>query len=312
MESRIAKESLAIFGIAGSLRGVASGLDKTYRVKSTDGQIFALRISSGMPIRSVSAFRIEAEWIDSLSSNDWFRVPQVQRTTTGERVGQVKDIDGVMRASTLLSWLPGRRYFCPTARHARALGQMAGALHQHAQKAFKPSASDIKSWDAKLMCLMPDNPQEGLYVVDPKAAELVQRVYLALKDTVSKLNAIDVGIINADLGLHNVLWYKGQPSLVDFNDSGIGPYAFCLARLVGRIRQQENGQMLVAELLNGYREVTPLPPAYEKQGKLFELAADVFKLNYGGGRAVRRGTPLRESELDIASTLNARLARLGL
>lgn len=311
-EIGIAKDSLKLFGIVGSLRRVATGLDTTYRVKAANGQVFALRVSSGMPIRRVSAFRIEAEWIDALSGNRWFCVPQVQRTESGELIGKVEDAHGVVRASTLLSWLPGRRCYHPTLRLARTMGQLVGALHHHTQTCFAPPADGIKAWDARLMCLMPHNPKDGLFIVSPKAAELVQRIYEGLERTLATLNTHEIGLINADLGLHNVLWHEGQVSLVDFNDAGIGPYAFCLARLVAGIRQLENGQALVNELLHGYRVVTPLPSAYETWGDLFELAADTFRLNRGADRAVRRGTPLRESEQRIMNTLASRLDRLGL
>ena len=98
----------------------------------------------------------------------------------------------------------------------------------------------------------------------------------------------------------------------DFNDAGIGPYAFCLARLIAGIRQCENGQALVNELLHGYRQVIPLPSAYEMWGDLFELAVAAFRLNYGAARAVRLGTPLRESEQRILDTLESRLYHLSL
>lgn len=307
----IAKQSLTLFGIAGSLRRVAIGLDSTYRVKAEDGRIFALRVSSGLPIRRVSAFCVEAEWIDALASNQWFRVPQVQRTQAGERVGQVQDTGGAMRASTLLAWLSGRRCYQPTPVHARILGRMAGALHQHA-RTFVVPAEAIKAWDARLMCLMPNDPKAGLYAIDPEAAKKVEQIYLYLEHLVATLDDDEIGLINADLGLHNVLWHDGQAGLVDFNDAGIGPYAFCLARLVGRIRLHENGQALVDELLQGYCDVRQLPTAYAQWGGLFELAADLFRLNYGAARAVRRGTPLRESEQHIVSTLDNRLKQLGL
>ena len=304
----IVREALKQFGIAGSLRRVATGLDSTHRVKTVDGQVFALRVSGGIPIRNVSAFRVEAEWVDALSDNGWFRVPQVQRAEDGALIGQVIDDNGVVRASTLLTWLPGRRWFRPTENHARALGQMAGALHQHAKTSMAPKANSIKAWDAKLMCLMPDDPADGLYHIDPRAAKRVQTIYCLLDRIVTTLDSSEIGLINADLGLHNVLWHKGKASLVDFNDSGIGPYAYCLARLVGRMRRYENGAALVKELLDGYRDVAPLPDAYLRWGDLFELAADVFKLNYGAQRAVRRGLPLRESELAILKTLELKLA----
>lgn len=53
-ETDIAKHSLALFGIIGSLRRIANGLDSSYRVKTAGDRVFALRVSSGIPIRRVS------------------------------------------------------------------------------------------------------------------------------------------------------------------------------------------------------------------------------------------------------------------
>ena len=308
-EIAIAKRSLALFGIVGPLKRIATGLDRSYRVKTATGRVFALRVSSGIPIRRVSAFAIEAEWIDALSGNRWFKVPQVQRTASGERLGQVEDSSGIMRASTLLSWLPGRRFYRIGNTQARTLGQMAGALHQHARAALVPPADAIKTWDASFMCGM--GMKDGLHNFASEAVQLVQSVHLRLQPIVTTLASQEIGLINADLGLHNVLWHQGRAALVDFNDAGIGPYAFCLGRLMARIRGHENGQILAKELLRGYREVTPLPAAYEKWGGLFEIAAEVFRLKFSAARAARRGTALEDRELRIIRALNRKLERLG-
>ncbi|NKB72180.1 MAG: phosphotransferase [Candidatus Latescibacteria bacterium] len=308
----LARRSLALFGHTGALRKVATGLDSTYRVKTAGGRVFALRIASGIPFRRASAFAVEAEWIDALANNPWFDIPRVQRTENGQLAGRILDADGNARASTLLSWLPGRRRFQPNPTNARLLGRATGALHLHAQTAGPPPVGAIKAWDAKLMCLMPKRTEEALGRIAPEGVEPVQRIFAGLQRTVAKLNSTEMGLINADLGLHNVLWHKGQIGLVDFNDSGVGPYAFCLARLVARIRLHQQDQALIDELLRGYREVTPLPCVYEQWGDLFELAADAFSLNYGAGRALRRGVSLREHEQRIMHTLDERLKRLDL
>ncbi len=310
MELRIARDSLNCFWLSGSLRKVARGPDTTYRVTTQNNQQFALRVSSGMKIRRPSAFQVEAEWIDKLSSNQWLAVPKVMRTVDGGRVAQVTDSNGVLRASTLLSWLPGRRSFHPTLQHARSIGQLTGALHLHSRSQPPPPTGAIKIWDAHLMCHMPRTPHEGLEQIDPNAAKMVHQIYQTLNKLIATLDAKEFGLINADLGMHNVLWHKGKVSLVDFNDSGIGPYAFCLARLISRFRQYENGQALVDQLLNGYCEVTPLPIAYQKWGSLFELAADTFRLNYGAARAIYRGKPLRGFEQQLIITLDKRFKDL--
>ena len=214
-ENEIARQSLALFGIAGSFRRISNGLDSSYRVKTSDGRVFALRVAKSIPIRRVSAFRIEANWIDALFDNQWFCVPKLHRTENGDIIGQIQDPCGVIRASTLLSWLPGRRCYRINEAQARALGQMVGALHQHAQATITPSTDAIKSWDAKFMCAMFN--KNCLHQFASEAVELVERTYLSLQRIVSTLDSNEIGLINADLGLHNVLWHQKRVSLVDFN-----------------------------------------------------------------------------------------------
>jgi Ser/Thr protein kinase RdoA (MazF antagonist) len=208
------------------------------------------------------------------------------------------------------SWIPGRRRYQIGEAHARSLGQMAGALHQHAQTIAAPASDAIKSWDARFMCGM--GKKDGLHSFAPEAVELVERVSVCLQRVMATLESHECGLINADLGLHNVLWHEGRAGLVDFNDAGIGPYAFCLARLLARIQSHEKGQGLANDLLSGYREVAPLPAAYVKWGGLFEVAAEVFRLNFSAARVVNRGTTLQAHERRMVTTLSRRVECLDL
>ena len=277
----------------------------SYRVKTAEGPVYALRVSSGMNIRRASAYSVEAAWIDGLSDNPWFRIPRVARTTDGACIATVLDDQSVPRASTLLTWIEGRRCFRIGSKHARALGQMVGALHLASQGAAPPPRGAIKSWDATLMC---GGRKDALHRFCTDAIGLVGDVYSALAQVMSGIEQKEKGLINADLGLHNVLFYEGRGAgLVDFNDSGIGPYAFCLSRLLERIRLMDRGEALVEEILNGYSEVTPLPSAFKKWGGLLELAAAVFKLNFGAQRADSRGTTLERREQETIRRLRRML-----
>jgi Ser/Thr protein kinase RdoA (MazF antagonist) len=304
-ESDIARSSLALFGKAGSLRRIATGLDTSYRVKTVGGAVYALRVSSGMTIRRPSAYSVEAAWIDALSDNPWFRIPRVARTSDGGCIATVLDDQSVPRASTLLSWMEGRRCYRITEGHARALGQMVGVLHQNTRSSSAPPRGAIKSWDATRMCGM--GKKDELRKFAPDAIGLVEDVYRTLGSVVTGLAPTEKGLINADVRLHNVLFHQGRAGLVDFNDAGVGPYGFCLGRLTESIRSMSRGAILADELLNGYREVTPLPPAYEQWGGLFELAAGVFKLNFSSRRAASRGTTLDTRELRSIGTLRKKL-----
>ncbi len=95
--------------MTGLLRRVTLGLDMTYRAVVSDGRVFALRVSSGIPIRNKSAFHTEASWMHSLVANSWCRVPEPQLTRENDFVGEVKDTTGQARASMLIEWIPGRK-----------------------------------------------------------------------------------------------------------------------------------------------------------------------------------------------------------
>jgi len=126
------------------------------------------------------------------------------------------------------------------------------------------------------------------------------------------LEPTETGLINADVSEYNVVWHRGRPGLVDFNDSGLGPYAFCLGRLVERVRRMENGAALTDELLRGYQEVIPLPVDYQRWGPWFELAASMFRLRLSSACITERGTTLMERDLRILSTARKRLEGLAL
>ena len=126
------------------------------------------------------------------------------------------------------------------------------------------------------------------------------------------MDAAEFGLINADVGVHNIVWHQRLPGFVDFNDSGIGPYAFCLGRLMERIRYEKNGEALAEELLSGYRDVTPLPPDYESCGGLFELAAALFRMDFSAKRVETEGTHLKPRERRLIARLASGLDKLGL
>jgi Ser/Thr protein kinase RdoA (MazF antagonist) len=246
----------------------------------------------------------------------------VQRTESGERVGQIPDAHGVLRASTLFSWIPGRRNFKISEEQAQNLGRVSAALHLSSRTVTTPSENAIKSWDSRRMCGIPHDAKgpegsghrwvDGLQGYAPEAVGIIQKVCLRLQPIVAKLDSRETGLINADVSLYNVLWRKGRAGVFDFNDTGTGPYAICRARTVARFRTYERGQALVEAILNGHREVAPLSDAYVKFGALFELSADSMRLSNRAAGAVRRGTPSEEPVLRVANTLGTRLERLDL
>ncbi len=306
-EIDIARRSLDLFGIGGDLRLVSSGLDSVYRVAASDGRVFALRVSSGMPIRGRSAFHTETSWIHSLITNPEFRVPCPQRTKADAFVGEVANDHDQERASMMLEWIPGRRTRTRTTKtHARTLGRIAASLHRQVRQRGLTDSGAIKDWDVSRMCghfLTASYPFTDVF---PGGAELVTEVETRLERAVARIGADGYGLINADLGLHNVLWHETGPGLVDFNDSGIGPFAFCLARLRSRLK----GEYLVEELMKGYQDISVLPEGITELDGIFDLAADLFLVRYVAARSANQGTRVPENIRQLFRGFAARLGNI--
>lgn len=147
----------------------------------------------------------------------------------------------------------------------------------------RPCRVGLKDWGSRMCGLGPVDRVVDL--VGPAAVEVIVAVEQRAAAAVAALPAEASGIINADLGAHNTVWHEGRPGLFDFNDTGIGPYAFDLARFLLTLQRHEQARALQAAALDGYRSRTPLPHGWEEHGRTFASAADVFMLRYHAARA---------------------------
>lgn len=131
------------------------------------------------------------------------------------------------------------------------------------------------------------------------AAEFALALEERLGGAVGNLGEADLGLINADLGPHNTVWSGRRPGLVDFNDSGWGPFAFDLARMVQNLSHRGDGRALAQAALAGYQELTPLPVGYAECGSLFKAAADMFLARYLAPKVTKRGPETLQRVVDL-------------
>ena len=280
LDRGLARRAMAELSVSGRLERVATGLDTTYRVRCANGDSLALRIGGVLPIRRPSAMVTEAAWIASLRGEPHFRVPGVLAWPDRSSVLSLIDDDDRHRGIMAVDWLPGqRRRHRFHLHHARALGAAAAGLHHQAAGFSLPAGGWIKTWDADLMAGTGD--LKALTVVAGSgAALLVRRVQDQLARATSDLGRSGYGMINADLGLHNAVWDRAVPGLVDFNDSGLGYFAFDLVRFLHYLAERDDGAALVQAALAGYQALAPLPVGYHEYRRLFGAAADLFLARY--------------------------------
>ena len=284
----LVRRALLAFGREGSLQRVATGMDETYRVRTGTGEDLALRVGGPMPIRDRPAMEAEVAWIDALRRESAVVVPEVVAAADGARVVSLPDDEGRERAATLVRWLPGRKArWRFTPRHASALGAAAARLHDHARGFVLPPGARLKAWDRSKLC--DRGGADRLLAVVPSAGGVIDGLAARLDRAFADLGDAGWGVINADLGPHNVTFAGGEPGLFDFNDMGWGYFTHDLARCVRTLRWRPSGDALVEALLDGYRAVAPLPAGWAEHGSAFEAAADLFLAGYLVGKVEERG-----------------------
>jgi Ser/Thr protein kinase RdoA (MazF antagonist) len=84
------------------------------------------------------------------------------------------------------------------------------------------------------------------------------------------------GLIHGDLIFANVVFQRGEPCAIDFDDCGFGYYLYDLAILLDRIEMREDYAALRGALLDGYRQTRPLAAEHAALLDLFLLARWVY------------------------------------
>ena len=239
------------------LRLLFHGYNTTFRVDSTDGRRFALRISVNSR-KAPSDLRAEMAWLDALARSTELSIPVPQRTSDGALTTEV--FDGALGRSlpaALFGWLPGPDLDAiATPFHVRALGRAMAALHTHAEGWVVPDDATFPVSDDVLMhgtdhlsrphpLLTADRRSVIGHVLDQ-----VQRHYTAI------YSSAPVHVLHADLHLGNAKWSRGRLSVFDFDDCVVGVPMHDLAVSTYYLRPDRG---LEDALQQGYASARPLP-----------------------------------------------------
>ncbi|MDO8364936.1 MAG: phosphotransferase [Actinomycetota bacterium] len=260
-----------------SLRLLNHGFNTTFRVDTTDGQRFALRLNVNSR-RTDEFIGAEMAWLTALSEETELWVPTPQRTRDGALLAHVDCPDlGRSIPAALFSWLPGRDLGDDaTPEQLRAAGRAAAALHAHGETWNPPPGTELPAIDTVLMdipnVLAADHP-----MLSTADHELIDAVFAHVQD---HYDAMFAGArrqpLHADLHIWNLRWYRGRLGVLDFDDSGIGVPVQDLAISAYYLRDDAE---LEAALLEGYQQVRPLPAFTTDQYEAMVASRNLVLLN---------------------------------
>lgn len=318
----IARGALAHWELAGAeLEVLKYGENAVFRVQAGDEQ-YVLRIHRP-GYHSDDALRSELQWMDALAAAG-IDVPRVVPTRSGDLFGlrETGDTPAPVQAD-LFEWIDGRQFGeVEAARRAkgqaiaslyRALGALAGDLHNQAASWTPPPGFVRHAWDER--GLAGADPFWGRFWDVPGLSQERRAMLRAARERVySDLAALpkdrdSYSMIHADFSTDNVLVEGERLRLIDFDDAGFGWHLFEIATPLYFVLHEEHFDDARDAMIAGYRSRRALPDEQLERLPLFFLARGLTYVSWvhtrpeadsaraNGSRYIERSCRLAESYL---------------
>jgi Ser/Thr protein kinase RdoA (MazF antagonist) len=294
---RLASVALAEYGMGNArLRILRQAGNTLFRVWTDDlpnggapGDLFEERqylLRVHQPgYQETEAIELELAWLTAMRREADLPVPEPITTLDGRWLPPVGDsaVPGTRNCS-LLRWVKGRSAAnCFGLHHFRAQGRLMARLHNFSAQ-WRPPAGLRKrkfDWDG----LFQNDVGSGMTNGDAWAllSRLNREAFSFVAERIREVmgewgQGRDVfGLIHGDLGVDaNLLFWRGEPRVIDFDDSGFGYWVFDLATALDVCRDDPAYPRYRDVLLNGYAEFRSLPERQAEQIELFLAGSQIY------------------------------------
>lgn len=155
------------------------------------------------------------------------------------------------------------------------LGAIAACTHIHSQKWEKPEPLDRLVWDVDAV-FGPDaywGDWREAPNVTPDIRDVLEKAQAVVCDRLAAFGkgADRYGLIHADMRLANLLIDGDHPTLIDFDDSGLGWFLYDFATGVSFMETHPQVPALRDAWVKGYRSVRPLSDEEEHEIDTFVM-----------------------------------------
>lgn len=258
--TRLARSSLQLWDFTSSSTAeLISHSECAIFLVKDDGRKTILRIARP-GYNSTNAIRSELAWLMALHAESGVTTPAPLRGRDGQYVQTVRAPDlEVPRDLVLFSFLDGHHLdeTGDLRAHFRRLGEVTALLHNHSQTWARPPGFERLVWSTENIlggagALWGDwrepvgNDRPSLRILDRAAETIRKRLALFGKDTKRW------GLIHGDLRLANLLVYRDETRVIDFDDCGLGWYLHDLGTALSFIEDRTDKDELIDFWLQGY------------------------------------------------------------
>jgi len=234
--------------------------------------------------REKDAIGLELAWLSALRQERDLPVPEPVPTRDGDLFVEMSS-PGIPdpHCCSLLRWVKGRRIGDrAVCKHYAAQGRLMADMHGVSETWRPPEGAGSREYDWN--GLFKEIPALGLPVEDVWSLlpddclspfESVAHRVRGVMDTL-QARRDTYGLIHADLGVDaNLLFWRGHPRAIDFDELGFGYWIYDLAVALEHCREQRDFPSYRDALLNAYSESRTLGQEQVGYLDLFIAALDV-------------------------------------
>jgi Ser/Thr protein kinase RdoA (MazF antagonist) len=261
---------------------VSTGFNTVFRIETTTGSTYALRVSPNLRIHADSCELVETAWVAALRHDTHVAVPEVITANDGSPVVWA-DAPGVpgARSCVLFDWVRGQPLRERLrAELARKTGEMTAALHEHGARYLSDPPAGALPADRVLYFLCERRlddlrPEYGSLLDD--AVSRAQRVL----DDLWQHPPHRPHLLHGDLQPGNVMVHRNDVTLIDFQDLIWGfEVQDVVIALQGLAHRGDTGACAEA-FRAGYESVRPWPDAEPATLAALNAARRLNVLNFG-------------------------------
>nr|WP_315463267.1 phosphotransferase [uncultured Rhodoferax sp.] len=290
----LAIRALAIYGFS-QAKSALTGRDRltlvahwentVYRFDSDHGA-FVLRLH---PVhgRTVDTISAELRWLEFLSQKG-LRVPRPRLSLDGDCAAWIADEDSAKaRICSMLTWMPGEALLAST-QNMEKVGGLLASLHRYGNEPLSLFIRPQLDFDWLV-------GERGGLGYGPNPLDKLPAEYSLNRDLAIPLIAEAFAIIrdqggepipiHGDFHMNNLVFEGGVPTVIDFDDCGMGLPHYDIATVLHLYRESEEWSDLLTALLKGYSSVAPLPVKLLETLDRFMLARRLCMLMWMAAKA---------------------------
>jgi hydroxylysine kinase len=253
------------YGMDVTVRPLVSERDQNFRLRSTDGKEYVLKIASLKEDPQVTEFQIQAllhlqAWCDQESFP--LNAPQIVPTADGDTYIRMTSTSGehIARVVTFVAGVPlGERQ--PSPALAANMGRYLAHLGRGLREFRHPGNSQVLLWDMQraleLRRLLP-------HILNKALRSGIEQVLHEFEQLAwPKFPQLRTQVIHSDFNPDNVLTFstddEAVAGVIDFGDMLRSPLIVDVAIAASYLSSEDGNPLaLIAEFLAGYHAVTPL------------------------------------------------------